>query len=223
MTDKTDAIWMPLYIDKYLGDTTHLTTEQHGAYLLLLMTAWKRDGLLPKQEQQLQQIARLTPAAWRKHRDVVMAFFMEVEGGYTQKRLAEEFDKASRIIATKRENGKKGGRPRKENLDETGRLTETKPTGLATDNRQGNRGETQSQLQIQKQDQNPVAAVIAQAWWPSPETLTDLRMVHGYDPDWIDQQVPSFVAYWLASGEARTSWESRFIQHCEHRATRRSA
>lgn len=118
-------VWMPLYVNDYLGDTTHLTTEQHGAYLLLLMSAWKRQGRLPNDDMQLAAICRLTLQSWRKHRSVILPFFSGSGDDLIHKRVSEELGKASAMVEAARENGRRGGRPKslKENPDET----QTKP------------------------------------------------------------------------------------------------
>lgn len=67
-----------------------------------------------------------------------------------------------------------------------------------------------------------VSTVIVENWWPSKSVTQDLVMNHLYDQEWIENQVPSFVAYWLDRGEERTSWNSLFIQHCESRAKLRA-
>lgn len=103
------APFMQLYIADYLGDTQHLTTEQHGAYLLLLMAMWRCDGVLPNDPAKLARIARVSPRRWPAMSGDVMAFF-DVEGDFiTQKRLVEERKKAVSISEKRSASGKIGG------------------------------------------------------------------------------------------------------------------
>lgn len=88
---KPDA-WMPFYIGPYLADTGHLSTEQHGAYLLLLLACWKGRGYLPDDAAQLQAITRLQDGAWARSWPVLRVFFIQAaDGQLTQKRLLAEY------------------------------------------------------------------------------------------------------------------------------------
>lgn len=119
-------LWMPLYFGAYLTDTMHLTTEQHGAYLLLLMACWKRGGCLPDDDSQLAAITRMTPAGWRKARAVIEPFWQITGRGWTQKRLGIELESARQRHKVALENGTKGGRPRKADDNPTDNPIETK-------------------------------------------------------------------------------------------------
>ena len=70
---------MPVYIGDYLADTMHLSTEQHGAYLLLLFHLWRR-GILPDDDVVLAQITGLPISAWSLCR-IVLAEFFEIHDG----------------------------------------------------------------------------------------------------------------------------------------------
>lgn len=104
------APYMPFYPADYLGDTRHLTTEQHGAYLLLLMTMWRSDGVLPKDDAKLARIVGLTVARWKRISDDVLAFFDDCEGGITQARLAAELAISDEKSEKRSQAGKLGGR-----------------------------------------------------------------------------------------------------------------
>lgn len=131
--------WMPLYIGDYMADTMHLNTEQHGAYLLLLLTAWNRGGRLPDDETQLALICRADKKAWGRIRDVVLPFFEKTDGALVQRRLMAEYEKAVKNNTAQKANGLKGGRPKK---TQTG--TEQKPTGFDSDTPPGKPTETPS-------------------------------------------------------------------------------
>lgn len=105
---------MPFYVADYLADTTHLNTQQHGAYCLLLFAGWRNGGRLPNDDEQLAMITRLPVATWLKHKPVILKFFKIDGDEIYQGRMVEEWDTATGIIERNRINGGKGGRPPKQ-------------------------------------------------------------------------------------------------------------
>jgi uncharacterized protein YdaU (DUF1376 family) len=67
---------LPFWTDAYLSDTRHLSAEQHGAYLLLLMEAWRRPTCtLPDDDEMLARLACMSTDRWAFNRETVMAFW----------------------------------------------------------------------------------------------------------------------------------------------------
>lgn len=97
--------WMPLYIGDYLKDTGHLTTLQHGAYLLLIMHYWQHGGL-PADDAAKARICRLTGKQWESN---CLAFASLFHSDWSHKRIDGELEK-QKIISEKRAMfGRKGG------------------------------------------------------------------------------------------------------------------
>jgi len=97
--------WMPLYVGDYLGDTGHLSTTQHGAYLLLMMHYWRK-GDLPDDDKQLAAIAKLPLRLWLDSKETLQAFFYD---GWRHKRIDGELAKMEKVSARRAEAGFKGG------------------------------------------------------------------------------------------------------------------
>jgi uncharacterized protein YdaU (DUF1376 family) len=110
MANKVD-IWMPLYIADYLSSTSRLTTEQHGAYLLLIMDYWK-SGAPPDNDLVLSQITKLSPTAWANARTMLQPFFEVVDGLWIQHRIESEMVKAKHNKQVNQKRGKAGAEAR---------------------------------------------------------------------------------------------------------------
>lgn len=110
MATKVD-IWMPLYIADYLSATSRLTTEQHGAYLLLIMDYWK-NGAPPDNDQVLAQITKLSPDAWSNARSMLQVFFQVKDGLWIQHRIESEMVKAQHNKQVNVNRGKAGAEAR---------------------------------------------------------------------------------------------------------------
>ncbi len=96
---------MPLYVGDYLGDTGHLTTAQHGAYLLLMMHYWRK-GVLPDDDRQLSKITKLPLKTWCDYRATLQDFFYE---GWKHKRIDAELARMMRVSEKRAIAGQRGG------------------------------------------------------------------------------------------------------------------
>ncbi|MBL4838966.1 MAG: DUF1376 domain-containing protein [Kordiimonadaceae bacterium] len=102
---------LPLFTDAYLADTLHLTTEEHGAYLLLLMCAWRTRGCsLRDDDKMLARIAGVSLSKWRRMRPGLVEFFSIDNGYWQQKKLSHVYETVSKKVARNRANGALGGK-----------------------------------------------------------------------------------------------------------------
>jgi uncharacterized protein YdaU (DUF1376 family) len=98
--------WMPFYIGDYLADTQHLTTLQHGAYLLLIMHYWHHEAL-PTDEKAIARICRLNRVQWESNCQAIAKLFLT---GWKHKRIEVEIGKSKKISAERALSGYKGGK-----------------------------------------------------------------------------------------------------------------
>jgi uncharacterized protein YdaU (DUF1376 family) len=102
---------LPLWTDAYLGDTRHLSQAEHGAYLLLLITAWRtHDCSLPDNDRLLARYACCDMRTWHRQKPTIMAFWNLHDGRWTQKRLSAERKYVAERSSKRAEAGSRGGR-----------------------------------------------------------------------------------------------------------------
>lgn len=102
--------FMQLYVSDYLGATLHFTSEQHGAYMLLLLAMWNAGGSLPDDAKTLCRITRCSPSRWGKISDAVMEKFDRGDGRISNPRLTRELEKAQEKSIKRAEVGSRGGK-----------------------------------------------------------------------------------------------------------------
>src|SRR5688572_13744582 len=96
---------LPLFTDAFLADTGHLSAQETGAYMLLLMIAWRSpECSLPNDDGRLAKWARVDLRTWKRIKPVVMEFWTLAGGRWTQKRLSKERDIVSKRVDAAREN-----------------------------------------------------------------------------------------------------------------------
>jgi uncharacterized protein YdaU (DUF1376 family) len=98
--------FMPLFIDAYLADTTHFSAEEHGAYLLLLMAMWRRNGSVPNDDRDLARMCCVNVRRWPRVKARLLPLLTEKDGELSQKKLYAVLGELRNRKAQKRSSDK---------------------------------------------------------------------------------------------------------------------
>ena len=172
------------YYERYCGDyqrdTAHLTLCEHGAFTMLLDAYYSTEKALPCEHSSLYRICRaMSKVEQAAVRSVADEFFPIGEDGQRHNKRADVMiAKARPKMEAARSNGKKGGRPRKnnepnKNQRETQWVLETEPS----DN-----------LQITQVESSPT---------PAPTPCTTSIVIATSSRELSDDFIPRNEAQWL--------------------------
>lgn len=217
------------YYERHLGDyakdTVHLSQSEHGAYNLLMDRYYATEVGIPAKTA--YRIGKANTKPERDAVDFVLAEFFTLDDGVWRKgRIQEEIEKAQVKINAAKENGKRGGRPKKEpNGSEN--ETQQKPSGLLL----GSENETQQKAlqspdtSIKKPTSQPVtreAFAMFVDWEPSDHMPT-LAKQAGLEI--LDAKRAEFIAHWLTQPDKRSQaeWDKALLQSSQHDKLRKSS
>lgn len=101
---------MPVFTDALIGDTTHLSIEEFGAYCMILMVTWRNNGApLPDDDSRMARICRVSVKRWSERlRPVLSGFFDLTEGVWRQGRLEKEWNYVQKTSQVRSVVGKLG-------------------------------------------------------------------------------------------------------------------
>lgn len=116
--------FMQLYVSDFVGDTLQLSTEQIGAYMLMLMAMWNAGGTLPDDDVKLSRVVRMSLKKWRAISADLLTFFERAGGEISHKRLTKELRKSLVKSEARAAAGALGG---------AAKALKTRKSGLAND------------------------------------------------------------------------------------------
>ncbi|MBA9067191.1 uncharacterized protein YdaU (DUF1376 family) [Methylobacterium sp. RAS18] len=206
---------LPLFTDAFIADTGHLNAQQTGAYLMLLMVAWRSpECRLPDDDDKLARWARVDRRTWSRVKPAVMEFWTLRDGFWTQKRLTQERDIVSKRADAARLNGKHGGRPKSlENNDPDN------PTGSdsLTQRKAPNPNPIRSSLRSDHGALSPrdqvVKTPIDPDWQPDARDI-DAAITEGVSREAIRREAAQFVDTCLANDTRSADWRASWRRWC---------
>jgi uncharacterized protein YdaU (DUF1376 family) len=89
--------YIQLYVADYLADTAHLSTVEHGAYLLLIMNYWQRGEPFRANDERtlserLARVVRMDSEAWSSVEKTLAEFFSVTETEWRHPRIDRDLE-----------------------------------------------------------------------------------------------------------------------------------
>jgi uncharacterized protein YdaU (DUF1376 family) len=109
-----DLPMMPFYPDAYMADTMHLTLEQHGAYLKLLMIMWRMDARILDDDKTIARMLSISVKKWKVLRPVIVnGTLLAPNGKYLeQKKLKKVHSRSQSMVSQRRSAGERSAAAR---------------------------------------------------------------------------------------------------------------
>lgn len=207
---------LTLWTDSYLADTRMLSTIEHGAYLLLLMEAWRRPHCdLPDDDKILARLAGLARDEWDEIKPTIMGFWTYDGRSKTwhQKRLRKERDAAR--VRSKSAKDKAAKRWNKAKNDDAGALPNECPDDASTATAIITEEDTDvsSLAGAEKKTRKPRNGdkhPMPEDWWPDefgPDTKAGL-IVAAWNCDQFAHQFEKFKSHHTARGNKFADWQA---------------
>ena len=105
--------YIQLYIADYLSDTAHLSTEEHGAYLLLIFNYWQRGGALDNTNNRLTHVTRLSEQRWVEVQKTLAEYFVIENDKWVHTRIEDDMKRIDDTLNARSRAGIRSGEVRR--------------------------------------------------------------------------------------------------------------
>ena len=216
--------WMPLYVADYLGDTGHLSTIEHGAYMLLIMHYWQTASL-PDDDRKLARIARMQPDEWAEVRDTLAGLFGP---DWTHKRIDAELAHAQDVIGKRSAAAKAMHAKRSASAEQEQRGSDANAPANAeqvhdkcSDNHNHHHqpihshpSDAHSHTTDERERPKSRGRALPDSWAPNDKHRAEAEVL-GRDADWLARQAES-MRTWALSNRNRAvarkaDWDLTFL------------
>lgn len=217
--------YMQLYVADYLADTMHLTTEEHGAYLLLIFNYWQTGKPIPV--SRLARITRLSNERWTDVERSLGEFFNERSNEWVHDRIERDLEAVRATQEQRIAAGKASAEARKQAAKPRAKASRSARSTPVENPLNENPTNIEEKREEEIRDTPPPYArdafdsrtkfAMTEDWQPDEKSFAAVLTMNALGNQVFDQdQFLEFKSFWIASPDdhrTQAKWEHALAQH----------